>query len=268
MKRSERKKLYRGRRQPSIYSRTEENIVKRDYKKGFLIILLVILVVGLLYFLFFSPYFRINEIKINDLEYSDKSLYEVKAKEFTEGSIINRNILFSQYKKLEKIILEESNARSVKVKKIFPHTVFIEIEELAPVLTWQVIDKKYLVDKDGVIRGDYEDKFSKIPTVTDLKGVPVENGKRVVPGEFALFVDSVWKDFYYYTNAKITKIEVTDTTEDIKVTSDSTWYAYFDTARTAKNEMISLARIINEAKSKNKKLEYIDLRIDNRIFYK
>jgi hypothetical protein len=72
------------------------------------------------------------------------------------------------------------------------------------------------------------------------------------------------------TGFNITKMEVIDTTSELKVYSSSSWYAYFDTTRKAKNELTNLILILDEVKknSKQKKLEYIDLRIDSKIFYK
>jgi cell division protein FtsQ len=267
LKRSKAKQLYRGRRQPSIYSRTEENIAKKDYKKGFLVSLLIILVAGLIYFLFFSPFFKVDRVEVNNLRYGEREQIDKVISEFREG-FFSRNMLTFRTKSLKTKLESQYGIKTAEVRKVYPHQIEVRLEERLPAMVWQVIDRKYLVDESGAIWGDYDEKFADIPVIQDLKNLPVETGKKVVPEEFTEFITSLAKEFDDYTEAKMVKLEVGDTTEDLKVTSSSTWYAYFDTTRTAKNQLINLSRILNEVEMKNKKLEYIDLRVNNRIFYK
>jgi hypothetical protein len=158
--------------------------------------------------------------------------------------------------------------KAVKVEKKFPHELKIVLTERTPTFSWETIGKKYLVDEAGTLTGDFEDRFKDFPTVVDTKNVPVTVGKQVVPASFSTFINDLNTSFNEYTGAKMTRIEVPEITSELKVISDAGWYVNFDTTRTAKNELLNLSRVLSEAKAKKKKLEYVDLRIDNRIFYK
>ncbi len=267
----ERIRMNRGYRQPSIYSRTKEQEVSpRNSKKVLLIILSLILFNILGYILIFSPLFEIKNISISQTKYLDRERFEKQISDYQKKSFLNRNIFIFSKKKMDKYLAKFPGVEKVAIEKIYFHDLKITINERAPVFVWQVSDHKYLVDRTGLIWGDYEDKFSDKPVVIDQKMVPTAIGRKPVPANFSRFIEELSKDFMAQTNNKITKIEVTDTTNEVKVYSDSTWYVYFDTTKTVHNQLINLSRILNEVQKNPKKkgLVYIDLRLDNKIFYK
>lgn len=267
---SRREKLDRGRRQPSIYSRTQQDVVRKDYKKGFLLTLLVLLVMGVIYLVVFSPLFKITSVRLNSIKYQDQKIVEKIISDYKDGFILNHNLVTINDSGLKKKISEVPGIKSVQISKKYPNELSVNVTERAPAFVWQVLDHKYLVDETGMIWADYEDKFRDSPVVVDIKNIPTEVGKKPVPSEFSQFVMNVSRDFKTMTGFNISKMEVIDTTSELKVYSSSSWYAYFDTTRSAKNELTNLNRILDEVKksSKSKTLEYVDLRIDNKIFYK
>ncbi len=262
-------RLDRGRRQPSIYSRTQQDIVRRDFKKGFLAVFLIITLIGITYLILFSPVFRIKRVELNDLKYQDRANVEKPVEAYKTGFILNQNLITFNRGGLEKKILAIPGIKSVRISKKYPDALSLVVAEREPAFVWQVLDHRYLVDESGMIWGNFEDKFRDTPVVIDTKNIPTEIGKKPVPPSFATFVMDLKKDFETITGAKMVKLEVVDTTSELKAYSNSSWYAYFDTTRTAKNELINLARVVEEARRSGKRsLEYIDLRIDNKIFYK
>jgi hypothetical protein len=259
--------LDRGYRQPSIYTRTQQDPVRRDYKKSFLLTLLFILIIGIVYLAFFSPLFQVKSVEINNLKYQDKEEIEKKVSKYRSSLFLHNNLLSLSRSSLKKEINQNSGIRDVNIIKRYPDRLIIQVEERTPAFVWQVLDHKYLVDETGLIWADYDDRFPDLPVVFDDKNLPTEIGKKPVPANFSLFVIGLNKDFSLMTGRKIKKMEVVDTSSELKVRSDSTWYAYFDTNRSVKNELINLSRVLEETKNK-KKLEYIDLRVENKIFYK
>lgn len=263
-------RLDRGRRQPSIYSRTQQDTIRRDYKKSFLMMVLGLLIVGLFYLIFLSPLFKIEKIELSEIKYQERAKILRETNNFKDSFFLNNNLIAISGSSLEKKLRVLPGIKSVNISKKYPNTLVINIIERAPALVWQSLDHKYLVDDTGMIWADYEEKYKDIPIVIDTKNLPTEIGKKPVSSEFSKFVTALNIDFYNITGAKITKMEVVDTTTELKVYSDSTWYAYFDTTRTAKNELLNLNRVLGEIKKTNKKksLEYVDLRINDKVFYK
>jgi cell division protein FtsQ len=257
----------RSRKQPSIYSRTEADVVKRDFKRGFLLFLLFIAVCGVVYLLFLSPLFKVESIQVNDLKYGHSEIIQKIIEDYRDN-LLNKNIITFQKKPIKEEIINSGGIKSVNVIKKYPNTVIIEVEERSPSLVWQVLGNKYLVDDSGIIWSDFKEQFDNVPVVTDTNNVSVEIGDKVVSSKFVKFITELADSFESYTDTGFVKIEISDSAEDIKVVSSDGWYAYFNTTFTAKNQLINLNRILKEVNLKNKKLEYIDLRIENRIFYK
>ncbi|MDD5693032.1 MAG: FtsQ-type POTRA domain-containing protein [Patescibacteria group bacterium] len=258
-----------GFKQPSIYSRTQQDPEKRDYKKGVLGFILVILILIAVYILFFSSLFRINKVELNQIRYQDKTAIDKTIFDYKNKFILNRNLLFISSGTLKKKLLSLPGVKNATVIKKYPNTLIVQVEERSPAFVWQVLDHKYLVDESGMIWAVYEDKFVDFPVVVDDKNVPTEIGKKPVPASFSHFVLGLKSDFQEITGVKYVGMEVVDTTNELKVRSGAGWYAYFDTTRNAKTELANLNRILDEVKkTKNKKLEYVDLRIEDKIFYK
>lgn len=262
------KRLDRVRRSPSIYSRTAAQSKPKRNLNTFFVFMVVVFVGAIVYLVLYSPYLKISQVSISDLKYYDKSKIEGVTSSY-QNNILNKNILTFSAGNLEKKIGESEGIKSVKViKKYSSKSIQINLEEKRPVFVWESVGKRYLVDEKGIVTSPFEEKFKDLPNVIDTKNIPVDIKSQVASPTFSKFMDDISRDFNTYSGTKIAKIEVPEITSEIKITTEAGWYALFDTTRTAKGQLINLARIISEVKSKGKKLEYIDLRIDNRIFYK
>jgi len=269
MRRSELKRANYGRkrniRQPSLYSRTDEVREKRGF--GFIYpLLFCLLLAGTVYVIFFSPYFRTNQVTFSDTKYVSRD--ELNRVLQAERGIFNNNIFTFGFFDFRSRLGEVTGVRGVKIIRQFPNTIFIEVEEKSPTFVWQILDHKYLIDENGYAWANYEEKYASLPVVTDTKNVPVQIGTKLVPAGFVTFISDLTGNFEGTTGVKIAKLEVLDIVSDLKVTSGAGWYVYFDTTRTAKNQLTSLVRILEETRKNKRSLEYVDLRIDNRISYK
>jgi len=252
-------------RQPSLYSRTEKTREKRSI--GWLYpIFFGAFLAAATYLIFFSPYFRVNKVTFSDTKYVSRE--ELNRVVTSSRGVLNNNIFTFGFFNFKSRLGEVTGVGSFKIKRKFPNGITIEIVEKSPIFVWKILDHKYLVDEDGYAWANYEDKYATLPLVLDTKNVPVALGTKIAPAAFVNFIQDLSHNFEGTTGSKIVKMEVLDIVSDLKVTSGTGWYVYFDTTRTAKNQLTSLVRVIEEARNKKRTLEYIDLRIDNRIFYK
>lgn len=260
-------RLDRGHRSPSIYSRTEKVKEKKSFK--FLYILFFLLIItGICYLLFFAPYVRLNNFEIQGTKYTNIENLQKRAGEYRNSFIINNNLITIYLPGLKNRLEKVEGVKNITLKKKFPNTIIVGVEESIPSLTWQTQEKKYFIDENGVLFASFDEKFKDVPVVIDSKNVPVEIGRVIVSPTFCRFVNQIAKSFEISSGTKIKTIEVPEITEEIRVTTVGGWYVLFDTTRTADGELSSLSRVVGEVKAKKKKLEYVDLRIDNKIFYK
>ena len=269
MRRSERKRTGLGRsrsaRQPSLYSRTDEIHEKKGTNWVYPLLFCVFLAAAI-YFIFFSPYFRVKTVIYGETKYVSREELN-KVTEQSRG-ILNNNIITFGFFNFRGRIGEVIGVKSFQIIRKWPNEIDINIVEKSPTFVWEILNHKYLIDENGYAWADYQDKYVSLPVIVDTKNIPVQLGDKVVPASFVQFASDLFVNFDNTTGFKIAKIEVLDIISDLKVTTAAGWYVFFDTSRTAKNELTSLVRVLEEVRTKKKNLEYVDLRIDNRIFYK
>jgi cell division septal protein FtsQ len=269
MRRSELKrggfKHGRSIRQPSLYSRTEETRERKSFKWVFPLLFCIFLSAAV-YIIFFSPYFAVNKVSLSDTKYVSRD--ELNRVVVDSKGLLNNNIITFGFFNFESRLGKVTGVKKYKIIRQFPNHIYIEIEEKSPAFVWQILDHKYLIDESGYAWANYEDKYASLPVIVDTKNVPVQIDTKLLPASFVSFVRDLYDNFESVTGTKIAKAEVLDIVSDLKVTSSSGWYVYFDTSRTAQNELTSLVRTLEEVHNKKGSLEYVDLRIDNRIFYK
>jgi len=151
-----------------LFARKKNNLVKN---------LKVVVVVGLVffvvYFLFFSQFFLIKEIKVNgNKSINSENIENIVMAEISDmkfGLIPENNFLFDKNEKVKTKLAEEfSEIKSVEVKRIFPNGLEIKITEKEPTIIWCRLDNCYYIDNNGAVfmRAD-----------NDLK---TDNNKRIV----------------------------------------------------------------------------------------
>lgn len=83
------------------------------------------------------------------------------------------NSIFSCDPELAKQELEKITwIRSAMVQRIMPDTVYIRLVERSPIAIWQNESKKYLVDAQGVIMGDFNPQLSQNLILVTGKDAP------------------------------------------------------------------------------------------------
>ena len=270
MRATRRSGSYRARvrsyRQPSLYSRTEEPAKESRHRRWPLVLLTLLLVVGLVYLVLFSGVFSVTRVDFSSTKFIDRGALTKVVDD--NNSVLNNNIitfgLFGLSDRLEKV----TGVAAVSLKRESQHHILIEVEEKAPLFVWESSGSKYLVDEDGYAWANYIDKYASLPVISDSKNVPVFLGSKIVNANFIKFFQDVAANFTTSTGAKITGYQVLDIASDLKVTSGEGWYVYFDTNHVAKSQLTNLARVLAQVRGSRQPLTYVDLRIENRVFYK
>lgn len=256
------------RRQTSLYSRTEEIKERKESLRlfNFKYFIIFISLLGAGYLVFFSSFLRVNEVVISETKFASRE--EIQKTLDKNNNLLNKNIVTFGFWGVNKPLKKITGISEVKILRKSLNRVELNIVEEFPLLTWQTSDKKYLISELGSVWAPFEEKYASLPIVIDNKNLPVNIGDKILPSSFVTFFKELETNFNDAAATKIVKLEVLDIVSDLKVSTEAGWYVVFDTSRTSRNQLISLKRVLEEVRIKGKKLEYIDLRIDNRIFYK
>lgn len=248
---------------PQRYSRRKPK--KEKSRKGRIIlvwILFLILVLG--YVLFLSPIFEIKEIKI-----SGNRVVGVEEIE----SVINQGNFFLVTENKLKNTLNSNFPRIALIdikKDIFIQSIDIKIIERKEIGIFCKQDC-YYIDEQGVA-------FEKAPqtsgtlilVIKDNSEGEVEIGKNAIEKEF--MADLIDLRNYLADQLELRVLEFiieSGVSEDLRVDTNEGWYILFDRSLDLQNQIEALRLVLEEKiKEERSSLEYIDLRIVNRVYYK
>lgn len=140
---------------PKIYYRPQPRVkeARPRQKKRLLLIFFILLLIGLSWFLFFSPFFRIEQVYVQGNTIITKESIKEKI-QFPH----NRNIFLLRSSTLQKQLLGAFPVlESVAVKKnIFPHPLLvIQLVEKKPSVLWRVQNKVFALDAMCVVAMEY-----------------------------------------------------------------------------------------------------------------
>jgi hypothetical protein len=241
--------------------------------KRFLIILALALLAA--WWLFASGSFRVTEVRVEGLSQN-------RSAEITEevADVVGHSRLLGLRRDsiwlwpthgVEDRLRDQFPAlKELKIERKVPHTVRISAREEPAGLIWQSGDAAYLVSGGGeaIQLVPRRAETSGLPRVRDVAAVPVKTGGKVAPPEFVSFTREVWKGFKGATGSEISELQITETTLEERALSKDGFYVLFDTTRDAARQLGMLKEVAARVKKENKQLEYVDLRVDGRIFYK
>lgn len=245
-----------------VHERTREE-KEPTSKAKFYIFLIIILLSTLAYLVFFSGIFNLNNINVEG--YQNPERIEDLVKEVANDSLIPNNILFINKKYIESIVIGDSRIKSINIKTILPNKLSIEVKESKPEIIWATAGEKFLVDGGGYVTGNYNNE--NLITVFDGSNIPISLGERVASPTFIKFINDLSDNFEMIVGSKIVKITIFDIMSDVHVLSSNDWTVYLDATKDVKTQLTNLNKVIKEA-GDNRSLEYIDMRLDTRIYYK
>jgi len=216
-----------------------------------------------LYLVFFSPFFVIKSVEVRDNHLV--SAEEVAKAAFPDNFQARRYLILpsSISRNIQKTILQ---VESVSLSRnIGRGSLIINVVERATAIIWQTNNERFLINKTGIVY-DYAPLLSPLPIVEDLKNVPVNLGQRVVTKEFVDFIAAMTSSFALKADTAIERITIPETTFEIEVATGKGFKAIFDTTRSADAQLDNLVKVLQVVG--DEPLQYVDLRIADRIYYK
>jgi len=240
--------------------------------------LLGIIIIGLIYLLFYSTVFRVEEIEMQGLrDISFDELEQMIQEQQSKKRFFicpQTNLFCFSKKKLGERLNSKYSLEIVVVKKRPFHKLKVYLQEHTSALTWISGDKFYYIDLQGMLLSEvpFKDPNPNFPRIYD-------ESSQIVRGDYAI-LSTQQIDFIIAILTKLPlrtgDIEVNSfrlpnkNSNEIKVVTEKGWQIYFNTNLDVEKQMDKLV-LIYEKKIKElgiTNLEYIDLRFGNRVFYK
>ena len=266
----------------SFFEKKEKKAPNPVFSKIIFRFVLLIFLGTVIYILFFSPFLEIKKISlegISELNYDDVygKINELLVKKEFGFISMNNFILLPSDKIKSELENNFKKISEVKIEKIFPDSIKIEITERKALLMWCSGGPCYIIDENGYAFAgvDFESeeiKQNNLLSIVDDSGKSVTIGDKILTSDYIGFVISLKDELDRETGIKITNEYETGfrTAEEARVKTEDGWGIFFSTNMPMSVSIQTLKTFLEkEMKDKDiSKLEYIDLRAENRVYYK
>ena len=269
-----------------IYKRKKNFAVSRSRQRGlsrFLFWFVAVVFSGVvIYILFFSSFLVITSFKVsgNKNVSEDEILNQIKpnlgGKFF---NVVNRNnLLLVKKANIQKDVLGKFRLlRSVEVRKKFPAELDVQVVERTPTLlfrggnNWFVLDEKAEA-YDTADPENEEIKKYNLPSLNDSDGKSVGLGDLVLSQDGVEYIQALREKMQSDTDMEIEDGFETPSlvSRDIRAKATAGFLIYFNENIDLDKEIEMLNIVLRNKIEKEQfpDLEYIDLRIDNKVYYK
>mgnify|MGYP000116421670 CR=1 FL=1 len=247
---------------------------KPFYKnKFFLSFFLLLAIFWIAFYIFsFASFFQIQNIEIYGAKTLSREELEATLREKIEKkffSFSSKSIFLTNPSKIESEFLQKfPKISKIKIKRKFPSTLILSIQEREPVAIFSINEKEFFVDATGIIFEETENKndFLKIKTADELSRI--ELGRKVVTKELMSFILDAKEKIQQNFQLNIDEAFIVSE-ERVNFKISEGWFLYLST-QNLDWQLRKLKTVLEKEIPKEKRnlLEYIDLRFGNLASYK
>jgi cell division septal protein FtsQ len=252
---SNRKKL--NLRQPKVF-RAGEDHTKEPLPKFVKVLIFLLIILAILFYMFFlSPWMKIKNIEIIGSP-SDKVMEQI-------NELKGHNIfLFSSSKEERKLINEDKDYSNIKIYRGIPDIIKIVFYDRNPQIILETQGIKYLVDENGIIYKEDSGNYSGLPTVVDTNNLSIRLSSQIFTSSFLNFVKSA-NNGLAQAKIKVVDFEIAETTFQVSAITDNNIKIMFNTLIPLSSQMDAFNQVYGQ--NKNDIKQYIDLRVEGRVYY-
>jgi len=231
--------------------------------------------------LFFSPFLEITSIEVNGNEYITDNLILEKINPQISGkyfsAIKKNNLLLVQTGKIKKDIQFELRIiREIRIKREFPSKLIVSIIERKPQMAFCSTDNCFMLDENGETYDNYfaneENDKNNFIILREESSRKINLGEIILEKKYMEYVQGIRGELLARLETEVENnfCFVSLISKDIRVKTKEGWEIYFNENIELGKEIEMLKVVLENKIEKNQQqdLEYIDLRIDNKIYYK
>lgn len=217
---------------------------------------LLVIILAILYLLFYSPIFTIKNFIV------DKN-FPTSINEHLE-QIKGKNIFLIKSSKIKADLLNNfPELTEISVIRGLPDSIKITYNERNPKMIWQTGGRYFLVDENGIIFREIQG-VTDLPLVKDNNDLAINIGSHVVSVNFINFVNELRPKLK--EGMEFDHFEVNETTFQLDAITVSRLKLKFDTTRSIDSQLEALKKFL--ADRPNEAEDYIDLRVEGKVFYR
>ncbi len=282
------KRDYSSRRYSNPFFRKSQHIFpffqnKLSIKFKIIIGFFIIIILMLVWFLFFSDFFLLNQVEINlekAAQISKTNSTEIKNLVLKQSREQKRFLIFSQRNlllfdknKLQKVLNDKYCLENLEIKKKLPHSLIVNLKEKNYIVIWHEGDKFYYLSDEGDIVSEVQKEeidSKKYPLINNLTNKKITNKKIGVDFNVVHFIINIFNNLTEKVNdIKIDRFKIDSDFYTIKVVLQNGPELYFNVKENLNKQIEKLLTIKSQRlKEDFFKKKYIDLRYGDRVYYR
>jgi len=236
----------------------------------------LVIVAAAVYALRFSPYSRIKEIKVEGAQKVSSEEIINLSRQALDGRkhwiIPKDSLVFFNEQEFKDILLKQVPLiKSVDVARNISGLLSIKVQERQKAIIYCDRRQCYNIDDDGLV-------FEGAPAVyggmaialKDNSGREVKIGDQAVGPELISFIKDAQYSLNERVNLNLIYFEASSfPAAEVDAMTVEDWKILFDSNQSAEDQVAALKLVLDEKiKDQRDELEYVDLRIENRVYYK
>lgn len=235
-----------------------------------------------IYIFIFSSFLEIKTISVNGTKElaGEDILKDLKSSLGGKhlGLIPKNNFILVSKSKLEKDLAGHfRKINSVGVKKIFPDILAVDISERRSLILWCSGGPCYIIDENGyayigIDLDSPEVVQNNLIELVDTGARPITIGEKILNEEYVSFLISLREEIRKNAGININTKWHTPSmvAEEVEIDTEEGWRLYFSGNVKPEKAIRTLKTFLDEeiGGEKRSKLEYVDLRVENKVYYK
>ncbi|NTU67055.1 MAG: FtsQ-type POTRA domain-containing protein [Candidatus Moranbacteria bacterium] len=261
---------------------SDRNPRRIHWKRIFFYFFLLCFMGAAVFVLFFSPFLNVTEIRISGTH----NISESDVREMIAGGLSGKYlgfipkdniIIFRSARMADEIKARFNMIRNIKIVRKFPNTLEISVAEHEMKLILCASGDCYYVDDNGSLfpKGMFsreEIKEDDYAVLNDTSGVGIDQKNDILGTDYMDFIFAIKDGLKDRLDIDLEREMETPSrvSSDLRVTTKEGWKIFFNEEADAEKEIEMLRIVLDEKIGKDKRgdLEYVDLRADNKVFYK
>jgi len=234
--------------------------------------LLIVIIIGLIYLLFFSPIFQIKNVQVIGLEKIkpeniDNLMNEYRA-ERRWLVLTNNNLLLFNSEELKSRIKQKYFFEKLEIKKKMPATIVIELKEKISAVDWLANNLCYHLDMSGMAI-EYCDGASPNMAIKDMLNKGVVVGEPAIDRESLVYIVELAEQFGMLMNERLKLVRIEKTENLLDFMPENGPVVRFNSNLTQTEQILRLNTLISQTDVGKTlgNMKYIDLRFGEKIYY-
>lgn len=189
---------------------------------------------------------------------------------FADSPLKRSKLFFSSGDLSNYVINKHSELSSFTVNSSFIGNLSFDAEQKAPAFVWEVNGQKYFGDKDGLLY-EYDQTVSTdgVLLIKDSASLAVSPGDKALPSSTLEYIKQIESE---QSRAGVSRAyyQVPATAREIRMyLNGKPYYIKFSLDRSVVGQIDELAQAVTYIDKANKRVnEYIDLRTQDKVFYR